>query len=446
MQRCRGQRPRSKRRLTHPEASSHPSYTRPTASSSAHTRVSKSTSSLYSNVTDTDPEHTTWLWKTVMSPLDHTASSRGKRTGPSSVTTSVASASTLASRQVRQQSPSTSAPSSGKPRREPTAKVTDADFAELVLESHGIAIRENGVNHDLRKFFNILDLPSEPKERLNIYKRSFALDVWLEPDISRMRREYKSMQVYQSNEAEYAAYALCNIFLDEPRYPWLPQEEGDKCWLPVRMLQLVCKPPQNKWHAPPPVNPLKKRYEWDIRPDCAYHVSLQAFDPNLRPNIHRHVLVLQKRAFCPYLTIEFKKDEDSLAVARHQVAVASAIALYNRYRLKREALEMSGDEWSEQHRSQLRHYSITFAASSWILWCAVPKTFADWTGCDVFDIFSGDCCILPSAQKLVSAINDIHYWGLQIHGESCKADIYAKIRSNVNADLNDILILEDDSK
>ena len=39
----------------------------------------------------------------------------------------------------------------------------------------------------------------------------------------------------------------------------------------------------------------------------------------------------------PYLTIEFK-DEETLATARHQVAVASAIAPYNRYRLKSCAL------------------------------------------------------------------------------------------------------------
>ncbi|KAI1123187.1 hypothetical protein F5Y10DRAFT_57349 [Nemania abortiva] len=450
MQQCKRQRPRSKWPPTDSEASARPSYTLPTASSSARTRASKSTSSLYSDVAATDPEYTAWLWKAVMSPLDPTASSRGKRTGTSSAPRSTTSASTLVSRQTRQQTLLTSAPASGKTKQEPAAKVTDADFPESVLETHGVTIREDGVNQDLRKSFNILDLPSDPKERLDIYKKSFALDAWLEPDIIRIRREYKSMQVYQSNEAEYAAYALSNIFLDEPRYPWLPQEEGEKCWLPVRMLQLVCKPPQTKWHAPPAVNPPKKQceYKWDIRPDCAYYVSLQAFDPNLRPNIHRHILALQKRAFCPYLTIEFKKDEDSLAVARHQVAVASAIALYNRYRLKREALEISGGdlEWSEQHKSQLRHYGITFAASSWILWCTVPKTFPDWTGCTMSDIFSGDCCILPSAQKLVSVINDIHYWGLQTHGKSCKSDIYTKIRSTPDADLNDISILEDDSK
>jgi hypothetical protein len=35
----------------------------------------------------------------------------------------------------------------------------------------------------------------------------------------------------------------CKTFLDEPRHPWLPEEDGDQRWLPVRMLQLVRRLP-----------------------------------------------------------------------------------------------------------------------------------------------------------------------------------------------------------
>jgi hypothetical protein len=72
----------------------------------------------------------------------------------------------------------------------------------------------------------------------------------------------------------------------------------------------------------------------------------------------RHDQIRQKRAFCPYLTIEFK-DEETLATARHQVAVASAMALYNRCHLK-SALQMSRGKWSEKDMNQMRHYDITF--------------------------------------------------------------------------------------
>ncbi|KAF2675942.1 hypothetical protein K458DRAFT_397425 [Lentithecium fluviatile CBS 122367] len=215
----------------------------------------------------------------------------------------------------------------------------------------------------------------------------FTLDSWLETDTERTQREYKAMRVYECNEAEHSAYALRDIFLDEPRHPWLPEEDGDQCWLPTRMLQLVRKLPQDEWLTPPLIGSLRKRYEWDIRPDCAYHVPLQAFEPGFRPS----------------------EDEETLATARHQVPVTSAMALYYRYRLKSCALQMSEGQWSEEHKSQMRHYGITFTESTSDLWCNVPKTFESWTGCEMSTIYSGDCCILAGVQQLVSIINDIYY-------------------------------------
>ncbi|KAH8696844.1 hypothetical protein GQ44DRAFT_779484 [Phaeosphaeriaceae sp. PMI808] len=345
-------------------------------------------------VAATDPAKIAWLWKRVMSQNTETESSRGKRKTKTSSTGSITSASASTSGQRWRQTPLTSEASSSRTRRETAAKVVDTDFIETVLEPYGITIQNKGVNKDLCKHFRIQELPHNYKGRLDAYKEVFTLEVWLEPNTERIQREYKAMRVYECNEAEHSAYTLRDIFLDEARHPWLPEEDGDQRWLPVHMLQLVRK--------------LPKRYEWDIRPDCAYHVSLQAFQPGFRPSVRKHVSVVQKRAFCPYLTIEFKKDEKTLATARHQVA--SAMALYNRYRLKSCALQMSGGKWSEEHMNQMRHYGITFTGSTWDLWCTMPKTFETWTGCSMSTIYSGDCCILAGVQQLISIINDIHYW------------------------------------
>lgn len=73
----------------------------------------------------------------------------------------------------------------------------------------------------------------------------------------------------------------------------------------------------------------------------------------------------------------------------------------------------------------------------------MPKTFPDWAGCDMATIHSGNCCILTDVEKLMGAVNDIHYWGLEVHGKSCKADVYVKVRSDPQADSNDISILEE---
>ncbi|KAJ8129008.1 hypothetical protein O1611_g4625 [Lasiodiplodia mahajangana] len=330
------------------------------------------------------------------------------------------------------------------------AKVTDADFMESVLEPHGIKIQTGGSNKNLRKHFGILSLPTNLKERLDVYKKALQapLNVWLEADMERSQRieqEYKSLKVYGCNEAEYTTYALHYVFLDEPRHPWLPIEKGDQCWMPVRLLQFVRKPDKlqkGNWEAPPTLHQSSKRFEWDIRPDCTYYISLQAFPPRVRSSIDPFISVIQRRAFGPYFTITFEKDEDDSPTARYKAAVASAIALYNRYRLKSYALQKSGRKWDEEQKGEMRHYSITFAEVRWIVWCTVPKSFETWTGCNMSKLYSGDCDILECVQKLLGIVNDIHYWGLEVNGKSCKADIAVIAQSDPDADLNYIALLE----
>ncbi|KAI9773886.1 MAG: hypothetical protein M1840_006112 [Geoglossum simile] len=374
----------------------------------------------------------------------HISELKGKEEGQSAIDRKHNASVGVTSGQRKWQTPATSETSSTRTRKEVAAKIADADFANAVLQPCGITIQNTGVNKSLYKHFRSQehDLPSNLKDRLAAYRKTHVLEVWLDPDIERTQREYKAMEVYGCNEAEHSAYALRDIFLDEARHPWLPEQAGDQRWLPVRMLQLVQKPAEDDgWCAPPIVNSPGKRYQWDIRPDCAYYVSLQAFQSGFRPSVRNHVAVVQKRAICPYLAVEFKKDEETLATAQNQIAVASAMALYNRYRLKNCALQMSGEKWSEQDKDQMRHYGITFTGSTWKLWCTVPQTFQTWTGCVMSTIYSGDCCILAGVQQLIGIINDIHYWGLEVHGRSCKKDIAAKIHSDPDADANDIALL-----
>ena len=251
---------------------------------------------------------------------------------------------------------------------------------------------------------------------------------------------------------EYWAYALQDIFVSEPLQPWLLKERWDEMWLPVRMLQTVQTPPNDNWLAPPLLGLSRKQYAWDVRPDCAYYVSLQAFQSGFRSNVQNHVAVWQKRAFCSYLTIQFKKaDDDTISTACHQVAAASAIALYNRYLLKVDAIAAANRnkdkperEWNDSDRHQMRHYGITFTGSTWDLWCTVPKTLKTWTGCVMSKIYSGDCSIHSDTARLVSIVNDIHYWGLHVHGRSCRRDIADKVHADADADTDDITFFEED--
>ncbi|KAJ8124631.1 hypothetical protein O1611_g9007 [Lasiodiplodia mahajangana] len=328
-------------------------------------------------------------------------------------------ASAIISRGCRERAATSASPSL-------VAKVSDLDFEASVLAPYGITIQTKSLTKNLYKHFGLEGLHEDPIDRYNAYQRRLQLRVLLGPGTDRTQnilREYYSMNIYGCSEAEYSTYALCEIFRDEPRHTSL-LKTADECWLPVRMLQLSLKPPLDEWEQPRPVTKPNKSYDWDISPDCMYYVSLQAFPLNFRDNVDKYVSVAQTRAFSPYLTIEFKKNGETANTIRNKVAAASALALYNRWRLKCAAFQFMHDgRWSEEHKAQMRHYSITFVGSKWELWYTTPKTYDDWSGCSMFSMHRGECSRLDSVELLLSCVNDLHYWGLMVHGRSCKADI-----------------------
>jgi len=114
-----------------------------------------------------------------------TESSKGKRKAKVTSTESTTSAS--GSSQRWRQTPPTSETSTVRTRRETSAKVTDTDFAESILEPHGIKIQNSGVNKDLYKHFRLQGLPRDFKSRLGAYRKVFELDTWLEADVARIQ-------------------------------------------------------------------------------------------------------------------------------------------------------------------------------------------------------------------------------------------------------------------
>ncbi|KAJ8127816.1 hypothetical protein O1611_g5818 [Lasiodiplodia mahajangana] len=406
----------SKTQQFHPPARPH--YTYPTVNSIARKRTSKPSNSSSSSSRwgvrhppTTDPVYITQLWQNVMACGDGGQSSKERGKAPKTLSTIDTQTSVSAS-------------------------VSDSDLETSVLTPYGITIRENTLTQSFYDHFSLYKLLEDSKlvedrtERFKLYKAKLPLDVWLEPNeenATRIQQEYRLMKEYQCNEVEFSAYALHTLFLDEPRYPSIFQR-SDSRLAPVRMLQLVQKPSSDtsKWKAPPRIDLSEKQYDWDIRPDCAYYVSLQAFPGLLRFDIRTYVSVVQGRAFCSYLSIGFKKDQEAPRTVISRVAIDSTIALYNRWCLKRSMLETINKQnnWPEEDKHQLRHYCIVFIGSAWELWYTTPKTYDDgWSGCTMSKMKNGDCCDLESVKLLLSILNDIHYWGLTVHGVSCQTDI-----------------------
>jgi hypothetical protein len=192
------------------------------------------------------------------------------------------------------------------------------------------------------------------------------------------------------------------------------------------MIQFIAKP-EKLWEQPPVLDRTvpRKPYNFDIRPDCSYWVSLQAFDPACGGTIGKYVSVRKDRILCPYLTIEFEKDDSALRKARNQVAIASALALYNRWKLKKDRLDAVKKPWSERHEKVLKHYGLTFADRDFEFWCIEPTldSQGSWVGCRMYRLAQNAFESCEGVGWFVNWVNEIHCWSLTVHGPSCERDI-----------------------
>jgi hypothetical protein len=318
-----------------------------------------------------------------------------------------------------------------------SAKTNELDFEEMVLKPRGIRIDDSTKSVLTAFHFGVDEAPAGglPEYYQNLSGLS-KTTLWLNADESFLTdivREYESMKEYSLNEAEHATYAIENLLKREIRSARLPKARH---WMAERMIQLIAKP-EKLWEQPPVLDRTVpyKPYNFDIRPDCSYWTSLQAFNPAYRKTVGEYVSIRKNRILCPYLTIEFKKDDSTLRKARNQVAVASALALYNRWKLKKDRLDAVKKPWSERHEKVLKHYGLTFTGGDYEFWCIEPTldSQGSWSGCRMYRLAQNDCESSEGVSSFVNWVNEIHRWGLTVHGPSCERDIKCCINSTPGA-------------
>lgn len=110
--------------------------------------------------------------------------------------------------------------------------------------------------------------------------------VWIENDectVAEIVRDYQVMCRRGLCEEEFASYAKETLL---KRDRLLDDSIGRGKWRTRRTLQLVAKPEKDtSWEPPPlvdePISALDQaasNYAFDLRPDCSYWLSLQAFN------------------------------------------------------------------------------------------------------------------------------------------------------------------------
>jgi hypothetical protein len=309
----------------------------------------------------------------------------------------------------------------------------NVDFRDYVLEPRGITIKaDTKIRPDpWAHFANDRTAETKYKELKGLEN----LNIWLETDSDFLREtadEYNCMVRNRMCEAEFASFGKERLLKGEPRHHKFPK---DRKYRLQRMIELVTKPGTAvNWQEPPIQSPHAgpRLYGFDIRPDCAYWLSLQAFNKDWRDRVEDHILVMYDRVTCPYFTIKFKRDDCGEDTAENQVAVAGAIALYNRFLLRFTHLQEAKKKKDVSEIACLRHYGATFAGSSYVLWCIVPDLREDgsWEGCTMSRIFRGKCHTEQGLRSFIHWLNEIHAWGLTKYGKACQRDVKGCIRAS----------------
>lgn len=310
----------------------------------------------------------------------------------------------------------------------------NAKFQDLVLQPRGITISKvTAITPSPFAHFNTAEPPSEGAIDYSRLEGLGGADIWLPggPEfIQSIIEEYAAMHHLSLCEEEYATFAKENLLKRERRSVKVSE---DRQWRAERMLQLVATPNDNRHWQMPPVLDGHQATDWrfDIRPDCNYWLSLRGFNPEYRGHVRNATYVINNWITCPYFTVEFKRDGELQSVATAQVAATGSLALYNRYRLRDDAIKALKRDWNPSDTAPLRHYALTFVGPEfdfWMIQVAPIGVNGWWTGCIMTRLYGAYCTEEYGVKDLVGWINEIHRWGLSEHGPSCEGDIKTILR------------------
>ena len=311
----------------------------------------------------------------------------------------------------------------------------NSDFVQSVLEPRKIKIFDQQQFPDTAyAHFGIPRPETRHVAAIDPTKKLPESSIWIDTTdtfVKRVTKRYTDMLSRKLCEAEFATYAKEKLLR---RDDFADDEETDvREWRSERWVELVAKPEaKDTWVAPPIVEGPESislisssEYSFDVRPDCSYWLSLKAFSQEYRSYVHQLIHTIHKKFISPYLTIDFKRDLDAEVVVKNQVAAASSLALYNRFRLREQRLELTQKTWTKEDLiMDIRHYGLTMQGSQYEVWCITP-TLSDinrWVGCEMKLIGYGHCDDRYDVRGFINWINEIHYWGLTVHGPSCQND------------------------
>ncbi|KAG8622951.1 hypothetical protein KVT40_009268 [Elsinoe batatas] len=391
---------------------------------------------------DVDPEETAQIWSDVRRhKLDLLKSS--KRPAPPEEDMDI-DGTTISSEPSGSTLPSsvTQRNKRGRGNKESKAKLE----ATILHDVYNIHLDRAGDEiGDAYEHFGTRQLAKEGDLELDVVQRYRTVhtdcNIWLALDKSTAEdyaAQYMNMLQVGENEAKFSHRGKQYFFKeDDLRSP----ADSTRCSSAYFKLEWGPSPNDDTLLSPPVLHVGRAPdLSFYVKPDCTYWLTSRRLSPDIRPHLMGMTYMIHnKLATAPYLTIEFKKDNQTEEAAQNQVIKASTLILYNRLLLRRRRLVALGREpksLKTEDFSDLRHYGITFVGGSATVFKIVPKlrTSADiasevvpehfpWNGACMSKLATLDVVEATNIIDLRRWVNEIHNWGLGPNNISFVRDV-----------------------
>ena len=233
-------------------------------------------------------------------------------------------------------------------------------------------------------------------------------------------KEYELLTMFRSSSTGFC-HQTDNRFFDLNSLCSADQEQGQPS--AVKMNISATKTEAGKWQAPPDF--LSQRKESFPPFACAFGLSEQACGEEIREYLYDFMFVLGGRMMFPYLTIDFRKDQEHMQDTIQRAACHGTQSLYNRHRLYLMARERLGEAVKARDNTLHSHFMIVFDSAKYEGWQITADHDDKWEGkgCTMKRLFGSELLKAVSVRSCDEWIRHIHYWGATEYRSACIEDI-----------------------
>ena len=179
----------------------------------------------------------------------------------------------------------------------------------------------------------------------------------------------------------------------------------------------------DEWQAPPGLK--SQCIESFPRFACAFGLSKQACDEDIRQYLDHFTYILGSKMIFPYLTVDFRKNQEQMQNTIQRAACYGAQSLFNRHRLYMRTQERLEKAAKARDNALHSHFMIVFDKAKFEGW-EITAEYDDGCkgkGYTMKRIFHSQLREAQSVRFLCEWIEEIHYWGATRYGPACIEDI-----------------------